>query len=145
MLNLSIDSKEYASSLYKYLFNRRKRLKWYFLTLNILAVLGALFTTVLTAILVSKLVYEKYPDWFFFATAGSSAMLSLVSSFLNFFIIKDTINKIANKLNKIEKIMILHSNKLTDKFKGNKADFHLYNDISIIVNSKSKKQEVKNG
>ena len=145
MFNLSTNAKEYASSIYENLFKRRTRFKWYFLILNLLTVLATLFTTALTAILVSKLVFQKYPDWFFFATAGSSAILSLTSSLLNFFVVKDSIKKTTSKLNKIEKIMVLHSNKLTDRFEGENSDFYLYNEVSKIVNSITNNQGVKNG
>ncbi|MCK5806921.1 MAG: DUF4231 domain-containing protein [Mycoplasmataceae bacterium] len=145
MFNVLTEPKEYASITYEKLFNRRRKFKRYFLILNLLTVIAALFTTVLTALMVSKMIYKQYPDWFFFATSGSAAMLSLVTSLLNFFIIKGTIDETTTKLNKIENIMVLHFNKLTDKFKGKNADFNLYNEVAIVVNSEAAKQEVKNG
>lgn len=145
MLKLTTDPKDFVSAVHSNLTRRRIRFKRYFIILNMLTVLGVLFTTVLAAVMVSKIVYQKYPDWFFFATAGISAMLSLVSSFLNFFVVKDTVEKATIQLNKIEKIMILYSNKLTDKFSGDYAEFNLYNEVSIAMHWISKKQEVLNG
>ncbi|CAM9136913.1 DUF4231 domain-containing protein [Mycoplasma marinum] len=60
-----------------------------FIILNLTVALAAASIAILTALVFSLLLYGgKKPTWFFFTTTGVSAITVMVTSFVNFFVIK---------------------------------------------------------
>lgn len=146
MFNLYTTHEEYVQSSLTRLAKERKQAKSIFLILNIISALMILFTAVLTPLMISHLLYiDSYPDWFFYATAGASAVGGFVTSLLNFFVIKEKITTSEEMINLIESELVLFYNKATPSYKGKNAEFNLYVAVGSILGSKAAKQEVSNG
>lgn len=120
-------------------------LKITFLLLNIFIFLSTLFSSILTSLFISKLVFKNFETWYFFAIASSSAIASLFSSILNFFFIKESIKKYNSNLIKMKKQIFLFENKVTKHYIDINREYHLYLKISYIQGSVYSQREVKNG
>lgn len=143
MYKLYSNAEEYKNHNIKNLVARRSKYKKIFIILNLFSALLSLIATIITALLISKLLYSSFPDWFFYTTAGISAGISLISSLLSYFIVNDTINNISKKLIKIEVEDVLYKNKLIEKYKEDNADFSFYVSIAIILGVNIAKKEVE--
>ena len=144
MFNLYTSPMEYIKSNVKRLESRHSLYKKLFLFFNVVAFSMALFSSVLTALMISKLIYSSYPDWFFYATAGASAVGALMASLLNFFVINSNISDFKEKINGIEGELVLYNNKVTKRYKGKHREFNLYLKVGVILGSKAAKEEASN-
>lgn len=130
----------------KFLLERKLvKFKRLFFTLNFIAILAGAFSSILVAIMISHLVYDAWPMWYFYASTAASALTTLVTSLLNFYVVRDTINKSKKTLNLISKEEALYHNKAATRYKGKSAEFNLYLSVGAILDSKAAKKAVKNG
>ena len=133
MYKLYSNTTEYKEYQVSRLESKRSRYKAMFLILNLISLMASLTSSILTALLISELVYSSYPQWFFFATAGISAVISLISSLLSYFVVKDSISKISGKLIEIEAEELLYKNKTIKKYQEKNRDFSYYVSIASIL------------
>ena len=77
---------------YYYLLN-----KWLFYCFNILTAAAALAAVIITTIIVSKLLNTAVPAWYLYFTTSISAVTALITSLVNFFLLKDNIAKFARR------------------------------------------------
>lgn len=123
-----------------------KYLRWYkrmFYTFNIIIGLGTLTTATLTALAVSKTVWSSYPEWYFFVTAGIAAVTTLLSSTINYFLVRDKIHSYKRKLNWIRAEEAKHKMGVGRRYQQKNKDYHLYLSVAAYLDNLSAKKEVE--
>ena len=147
MLNLYTDAFEFIDSKIRFYKKRVKYLKKINIFLNCILIFTGFVTTTLTSLILSKLLYNFFPDWFFYYTAGITAATGLATSLLNFFVIKDNIKVYSNNINRIKAEIISYFQK-TKKIYQNKSleknQYFLFLSVSSIIGSSIAKKEIKN-
>lgn len=145
MDKIFLDPFDYA----KYSKNKLQRnliaYRVFFVILSLIMFMATLFTGILTPLVISKQVYTSYPTWFFIATSTASAISGLASSLLNFYVVKDSIQKCRKNINLIEKEITLYSNNISKHYKDSKAEYNLYLAVAMINDSHAAKKEKKHG
>lgn len=143
MFSLYTDALEYvhnaSTTVNKYLI-RYKRI---FYTLNVIIGAGTASTAILTALLVSKIFWATYPEWYFFVTAGVAALTTLLSSTINYFLVKDKIHSYQRKINWIKAEEAKHDMKLGKKYQSHKRDYNLYLSVASYLDNFSAKREAQ--
>lgn len=112
-----------------------------YIILNVLIITASLFSAVLSTIVVSKLVYKSYPEWFFFATAGISAVTALGSTLLNFFIVHDALKREEKNLNLIHLEIVKYDNELEKRYIGKDREYNLFVFLEAIIGSGPAREE----
>lgn len=73
-----------------YLSEKKAKLfKHLFIYFNILTMFATFAILVLSTLVVSKVIFNGIPTWYFYATTFLSALLTLVTSLVNFFYVKE--------------------------------------------------------
>ena len=142
MYRIFPDVQEYKEHNIKRLRNSVKKLKIIYIILSTLSLLAVLAGSIITALLVSKLIYAQYPIWFFFLTAGISAGTTLISNILSYFVVQEKLAKVKKQLNDIDAEEVLYNNKLHEKYKGKNRDIAYYLSIATILDSIAASKEV---
>jgi len=148
MRKLHLTPLHFAQEKINFYETRIKWLKKMNVFLNVVIIFAGLITTVITSLMVSKLIYSSYPDWFFYATAGISAGTGLATSILNFFIIQDNIKTYKGNLINIRAEIASYESKAKPTYQRRKAgdnDYELFLAVAKITGSKAARKEIKNG
>lgn len=147
MLNLDKDTYRFTHSKIAYYNKQIKLFQKISVFLNIVIILASFATTIITSLIMSRLIYDGYPDWFFYSTAGISALTGLASGLLNFFVIKDNIKSYKSIVAKIEAEFISYSTQAKSIYQcksESKNRYHLFLSVATITGSKAAKKEMKN-
>ncbi len=105
-----------------------------FVALNFLIAVAAATMAIITSLILSKLLFGgNKPVWFFFVATGVSAATVLLTSFVNFFVIKDRYQKAMrrNKLIKGQKALFINNAGLYQK--GKYREMIFYTRVAQIV------------
>ena len=138
MYKLYKDPVEYANYHFSTYSTRAKVYKFLYISLNVLILLATMATSIITTLMISHLVWDGFPDWFFFFSAGAGALTAFFTSMINFFVIKTQMKELRLKKELIYQELLLYNNKLTYKYaRMDRRDFYLFNSISRIVGSES--------
>lgn len=147
MRNIFTDSFEFIDSKIKFYKRRIKILKKINVFLSIIIILAGFVTTAITSLMLSKLFYHSYPDWYFYATGGISGATGLATSLLNFFVIQDNIKLYKSNVKRIEAEVISYFQKAKKIYKNkseNKNKYFLFLTVASINGSDAAKKEIKN-
>lgn len=117
--------KHYYSSERLYKLN-----KLLFVLFNILSMLASFAIVTLTTIVISKVISKKAPEWYFYATTVVSALLAFVASIINFFYIKDNIEKNKRLHQYIQAQIIKYQSKTGDYKESKDPNFLLYHNVA---------------
>lgn len=145
MLNLYRTPLEYVYESKKNQEKKYKQFRALFILLSLFMFMCGLFTGVITPIVISKSFFTSFPTWYFIASASATALSGLVSSLLNFYVVKDSMSKCKMNINMINKEIILYINKSTKNYQDTNRDYNLYISIGMIMNSHAAKKVGKNG
>lgn len=107
--------------------------KWLFYFFNILTAIAALTLVIVTTVIVSKLLTTVVPTWYLYFTTSISAITALISSLVNFFLLKDNINKFNKRKVLIAAELIKYKNQPSAKKAG--YEWTLFNNVFKIVTS----------
>ena len=143
MTNLYDNPQNYVKNILIDVEGDYKRYKAIFVTLNILIAIFTALSTIITAIIISKLVFSTFPEWYFFATAGLSAFSALFGSIVNYFNISDKIKDFKKQRNDIQIEQIKFENNISEAYSGPDKEYRLYLRVSAIVGNESSQVEVK--
>lgn len=143
MFNLYNDSLEYVHNATETVEKYLRRYKRMFYVLSVLSGIGAAAVAILTAILVSKVIWASYPEWYFFVTAGIAAITTLFSSTINYFLVKDKIHSYQRKINWIKAEEAKHHMKVGKKYQSHKRDYNLYLSVASYLDNFSAKREAQ--
>lgn len=143
MFNLYTDSTQYVKNAKAELSRYLSRYKKTFYILSVIIALGVASTAIITTIMVSKVWYQQYPNWFFFFTAGISAFSALLTSIINYFLIRDKIQSYKRKLLWIEAEEEKYRLKLTRKYQSHYRDYHFYTSVASYLDNMSAKREAQ--
>ena len=127
--------KHYYSSERLYRMNRLL-----FVIFNILAMLASFAIVTLTTIVISKVVSKKAPEWYFYATTVVSALLAFATSIINFFYIKENVEKYKKLHQYIQAQIIKHESKTGDYKKSKDPDFLLYHNVAQHMGNTSARE-----
>lgn len=120
-----------------------KFLKIIYYTLNILTGIFSAASSIVVALVVSKLLWDSFPDWFFFMTAAVTSFSAFASGLINFFVIKDNMNKKEKQILDIESEKWLYEAKAAGRYKGDRKDFMFFLKVANIAEN-DKAREVYN-
>lgn len=110
--------------------------KLFFVIFNIFAMFASFAIVTLTTIVISKVLSKKAPEWYFYATTMVTALLAFATSIINFFYIKDNIQKYKKLHQYIQAQIIKHESK-TGNYKNSKdPDFLLYHNVAQHMGNK---------
>ena len=136
------DINKYQESKISLAESKIKNYRRIYVILNVISILAVFASAVISTLIISKLVYTGYPDWFFYATAGISATTALISTLLNFFFIHDNLNDEEKRLKLMQLEIVKYNNGLSDKYIGKHKDFNLFATIEAINGSKAARKEI---
>lgn len=147
--NFCYTPQEYSQEAFKIVQKRLKTFRRTFYTLNTTTLILGLISTIITILTLSKQVRlfldqnDKVPDWYFFVIASFSAIGTLSSGIINFFVIRDKIKTYNNKSEDIKTIMVDYENKISSEYK-NKAscDYFLFVNVALVMDNDLKRKEI---
>ena len=143
MSNLIIrDINKYQESKISLAESKIKNYRRIYVILNVISILAVFASATISTLIISKLVYSSYPDWFFYATAGVSATTAFISTLLNFFFIHDNLKDEERHLKLMQLEIVKYNNGLSDKYIGKHKDFNLFATIEAINGSKAARKEI---
>lgn len=123
----------------------RKYTRVYY-SLTILISLMASFSSVMTSIMISKMVWNKdgngNVDWFYVMTTFISAITTFIVSTLNFFMIKDKIDSAKKLWHKVEAEIVKHDLHVGIYANRENADYNLFIIVSQLTDNVAAKKEV---
>lgn len=120
-----------------------KILRIIFYSLNIFSAILAATSTIVAALVISKLIWESFPDWFFFLTTAITSGTALFASILNFFTVKQNLDEREQQILDIESELWLYNAKASERYKAKNRDYMLFLRVASIANNQ-KAQEVYN-
>lgn len=147
--NFCYTPQEYGQEAFKIVQKRLKTFRRTFYTLNTTTLILGLISTIITILTLSKQVKlfldqnDKVPDWYFFVIASFSAIGTLSSGIINFFVIRDKIKTYNNKSEDIKTIMVDYENKISSEYQ-NKAscEYFLFVNIALVMDNDLKRKEI---
>lgn len=147
--NFCYTPQEYSQEAFKIVQKRLKTFRRTFYTLNTTTLILGLISTIITILTLSKQVRlfldqnDKVPDWYFFVIASFSAIGTLSSGIINFFVIRDKIKTYNNKSEDIKTILVDYENKISSQYQ-NKAscDYFLFVNIALVMDNDLKRKEI---
>lgn len=141
MLRYINSPKKYTDRKLDELTKELKYLRVTYFTLNIISgILGAA-GAIITALVISKIIWSNYPSWFFFLTAGVSSFGTFTSSIINFFWIKDQIEKKKSQIIDIESEIYLFESKAIDRYKLKNREYILFLKVAMIAGNTKAREE----
>ena len=120
-----------------------KFLRIVYYTLNVLTGILSAASSIVVALVVSKLLWDSFPDWFFFMTAAVSSFSAFAAGLINFFVIKDNMKKKEKQILDIESEKWLYEAKAAGRYKGDRKDFMFFLKVANIAEN-DKAREVYN-
>lgn len=144
MLNdvLYKDARVYAQDLLDIRKTKVRVNKTLYFVLNISSAFFAFASATLIALIFSKIFFSKWPEWYFFASAGTSAFITLLSSVVNYFTVKDNMIKYRHEIKLIEREIFKYEHRMGKLYANKDKDFFLYANVASIVGSREAKKEV---
>ena len=143
MLRYIDTPQKYVDRKLEQLKKEYKFLRIVYFTLNVLTGIFSAASSIVVALVVSKLLWNSFPDWFFFMTAAVTSFSALSSGLINFFVIKDNMNKREKQILDIESEKWLYDAKAAGRYKGDKKDFMFFLKVANIAEN-DKAREVYN-
>ena len=144
MNKLVTNNKDYKDQVLEILKHKIKRNKILLYSLRILTFLGAFASIIIVSLIMGKIIYSSYPAWFFFTTASITSIITLITSLINFFILKDNFEKYKKEKELVQLEILKHENSISKRYKSKDKDFNLNISIGVIVGSKEAKKERSN-
>ena len=144
MNKLIIDNIDYKEEVMKELNKKIKVTKAFFNTLRIITFIGAFSTVTIVALIMGRVFFGSYPVWFFFATASISAVVAFISSLINFFVLKDNIDKYRKERTRVKLEILKYENNISERYKHGNKQYNLNIAIGEIIGSKAAKKELSN-
>ena len=145
MTKLVTDNTSYKDEVLKVLEHRIKTNKVFLYVLRVLTFLGAFASVIIVSLIMGKIIYSSYPTWFFFATASITSVIAFITSLINFFVLKDNLEKYKKEKELVNIEILKHENGISKRYKSKDKDFNLNISIGVIVGSKPAKKERSNG
>lgn len=143
MYRLYTDASLFAKNAKKELEVYLRRYKKVFYILSVLIGLGTALGSIVTTLVLSKVIWSDYPDWFFFLTAGISAISVLMMSTINYFLIREKIHSYKRKIKWIEAEELKYHEKLSKQYQSKFRDYNLYLSVASYLDNISAKKEVQ--
>lgn len=112
---------------------RAKINKSLFIYLNIISMFATLVILAITTIVISKVFSKEIPSWYFYATTVASAIITLITSLINFFLVKDNAQKYSAQVKYIEG-EIIKFDKKTDVYKNAKdPEMEIFHRVALLM------------
>ena len=143
MYKLYTDAPLFVTNAKRELSTYLERYKKVFYTLSVLIGLGTATGSIVTTLVLSKVIWTDYPNWFFFLTAGISAFSVLMMSTLNYFLIREKIHNYKRKIKWIEAEELKYHQKLSKQYQSKFRDYNLYLSVASYLDNISAKKEVQ--
>lgn len=134
---------KYSERTLEKLKKEYKFLRIVYYSLNILTAILAATSTIVAALVISKLIWVSFPDWFFFLTTAITSGSALFTSILNFFTVKQNMLNREKQIVDIESELWLYNARASERYKAKDRDYMLFLRVASIADNQ-KAQEVYN-
>lgn len=132
---------KYAETTLENLKKEYRILRGIFYALNIFSATLAAASTIVAALVVSRLFWDHFPVWFFFLTTGITSTTALFTSILNFFTVKQNMLNREKQVVDIESEIWLYNAKASERYRAENRDYMLFLRVASIAENQ-KAQEV---
>lgn len=105
----------------------------FFILFNVLSMLAGFAILTLSTLVVSKTLFKTVPSWYFYSTTVVTAFITLITSLINFFYIKDKYQENLKNNQLIKAEIIKHSSKSELYAKSKNPDFEIFHRVNLIL------------
>lgn len=116
--------------IYKRLFN-------YF---NVLSMIAAFVITTLSTIVFSKVWFSSVPSWYFYSTTFVTALITFITSIINFFYIKQKYLDAVRNHELIKSEIMKYSEKIGHYKAAKNRDFEIFHRVNLILGNQLAKE-----
>ena len=114
--------------------------KYIFVLFNVFSMIATFAILTLSTLVVSKTLFNGVPSWYFYATTVVSAVITLITSLINFFYIKDQAEHYKKLHQYIQGEIIKHSSN-SEVYKNNKhKDFEIFHRVNVKMGNEYAKE-----
>lgn len=143
MYKLYTEAPLFVKNAKKELIIYLERYRKVFYILSVLIGLGTAAGSIITTLVLSKVFWDDYPNWFFFLTAGISAFSVLMMSTINYFLIREKIHTYKRKIKWIEAEELKYRLELSKQYQSKFKDYNLYLSVASYLDNISAKKEAQ--
>ena len=135
---------DYKDEVMKYLNNKIKITRTFFNILRVITFFGAFATVTIVALIMGRVFIGFYPAWFFFATASITASLAFITSLINFFVLRENMDKYRTERRRVKFEILKYENNISERYAHGNKQYNLNIAIGEIIGSKAAKKELSN-
>lgn len=136
--NIETDVEEFVKKILLKNKNTNKLYQTINIVLNMLTIFGSFILVIITTLIISKLLYNKSPNWYYYLSSGIPAGTTFISLILNLFVVKKRITETRNIHQRIEAELAFYSSSkgIYSQLNKNSKEFLLFKKVTQILKYK---------